>query len=45
MQNVVLVLKEGEQKKPLKMPFKVEASEELLTKLRELVGAEKVKVQ
>ncbi|MDO4747500.1 MAG: OB-fold nucleic acid binding domain-containing protein, partial [Candidatus Saccharibacteria bacterium] len=43
-QEVVLVLKEGESKRPLKMPFKVEASEELVTKLRELVGGDKVKV-
>jgi len=44
IQEVVLVIKEGETKKPLKMPFKVEASEELLNKLRELVGEDKVKV-
>ena len=43
-QEVVLVLKEGESKRPLKMPFKVEASEELVAKLRELVGDDKVKV-
>ena len=44
-QDVVLVLKEGESKRPLKMPFKVEASEELLSKLRDLVGEDKVKVK
>ncbi|MBR3256428.1 DNA polymerase III subunit alpha [Candidatus Saccharibacteria bacterium] len=39
MQEVILVLKEGEEKRPLRMPFKVDiADEELLTKLRELVG-------
>ena len=44
VQDVVLVLKEGETKRPLKMPFKVDASEELLTKLKELIGEERVKV-
>ena len=43
-QEVVLVLKEGEDKRPLRMPFKVDASEELLGKLRNLVGEDKVKV-
>ena len=38
VQDVVLVLKEGEQKRPLKMPFKVEAGEELVGKLKELLG-------
>ena len=44
VQEVVLVLKEGESKRPLKMPFKVDASDELVGKLRELVGEDKVKV-
>ena len=44
VQEVVLVLKEGEGKRPLRMPFKVDASEELLTKLRDLVGEDRVKV-
>ena len=44
VQEVVLVLKEGDSKRPLRMPFKVDASDELLAKLRELVGEEKVKV-
>ena len=43
-QEVVLVLKDGESKRPLRMPFKVEVSEELLGKLRELVGDDAVKV-
>ena len=37
-------MKEGEEKRPLKMPFRVEASEELITKLKDLVGEDKVKV-
>ena len=44
IQDVVLVLKDGEEKKPLKMPFRVEVNEELIAKLKELVGEEKVKV-
>ncbi|MDO4742155.1 MAG: DNA polymerase III subunit alpha [Candidatus Saccharibacteria bacterium] len=44
-QEVILVLKEGEEKRPLKMPFKVEVSEELVGKLKELVGEEKVVVK
>jgi DNA polymerase-3 subunit alpha len=43
-QEVVLVLREGERKRPLRMPFKVEVTEDLLNKLRELVGNEAVKV-
>ena len=42
-QEVVLVLRDGERKRPLRMPFKVEVSDDLLGKLRELVGEEKVK--
>ena len=44
-QDVILVLKDGEAKKPLKMPFKVDANAELLAKLRDLVGEDKVKVK
>ena len=43
-QDVVLVLKEGETKRPLKMPFRVDANEDLLAKLKELLGEEAVKV-
>ena len=44
MQDVVLVLKDGEAKRPLRMPFRVDVSEELLNKLKELLGEEAVKV-
>ena len=44
MQEVVLVLKDGEGKKPLRMPFKVDASEELVSKLKDLVGENSVKI-
>ena len=43
-QEVVLVIREGETKRALRMPFKVDASPELLGKLKELVGEEGVKV-
>lgn len=43
-QEVILVLKDGEDKKPLRMPFSVDANDDLLTKLRDLVGADNVKV-
>jgi len=42
-QDVVLVLKEGETKRPLKMPFKVDASDDLITKMKELLGEDNVK--
>lgn len=42
--EVILVLKDGDEKRPLRMPFRVEASESLLKNLRELVGEDKVKV-
>lgn len=44
IQEVVLVLKDGETKRPLRMPFKVDASKELTDKLSELVGEGNVKV-
>ena len=43
-QEVVLVLRDGELKRPLRMPFKVEVTDDLLGKLRELVGNAAVKV-
>ncbi len=43
--ETVLVIKEGEKKRPLRMPFRMEASEELLSKLRELVGEDHVVVK
>lgn len=44
MQEVVLVMKDGENKRPLKMPFKVDVSDEMLSSLKKLVGEDKVKV-
>lgn len=43
-QDVILVLLEGTEKKPLRMPFKVDAGEELTKPLSELLGEECVKV-
>ncbi|MDO4526799.1 MAG: DNA polymerase III subunit alpha [Candidatus Saccharibacteria bacterium] len=45
MQEVILVVKEGGAKKALKMPFKVDATGGLVTKMKELLGEECVKVQ
>ncbi|MDO5451866.1 MAG: DNA polymerase III subunit alpha [Candidatus Saccharibacteria bacterium] len=44
-QEVVLVIKEGDTKRPLKMPFRVEVSDDLLTKLKDLLGSDNVKVK
>ena len=38
MQEVVLVFKEGDSKRPLRMPFKVDVSDELISELNELLG-------
>lgn len=45
VQEVVLVLHDGERKRPLRMPFRIEISEDLLAKLRDLVGEDKVKTK
>jgi DNA polymerase-3 subunit alpha len=45
MQEVVLVIRDGEAKKPIRMPFKVDVCDELLAKLRDLLGEDKVKVK
>ena len=42
---MVLVMKDGETKRPLRMPFKVEVTDDLLAKLRELLGDDRVKVR
>ena len=44
-QDVILVLEENGEKKPLKMPFKVDASDDFLAKLKELIGEGKVKLK
>ena len=40
--EIILVLKDGEIKKPLRMPFRIEASPELISDLKELVGENSV---
>ncbi len=44
MQDVILVLEDGEEKKALKMPFRVEVGKEFLKEVGEVVGEECVKV-
>ena len=43
-QEIILVLKDGEQKKPLCLPFRIDASSDLTTPLTDLLGADCVKV-
>ncbi|MBR2543453.1 DNA polymerase III subunit alpha [Candidatus Saccharibacteria bacterium] len=45
VQDVVLVIMDGDEKRALKMPFRVEISEELVKGLSKLVGEEGVKVK
>ena len=45
MQTVVLVFKENGVKRPLVMPFKIDASPEFLQKIHELVGESNVKIK
>ena len=40
--EIILVLKDGDIKKPLRMPFRIEASPELISGLKELVGENSV---
>lgn len=44
-QDMILVFKDGETKRPLKMPFRVDANEELVSKLKDLLGEDKVKIK
>lgn len=44
-QEIILVMQEKGEKKPLKMPFRVEATEELTSSLTKLLGDEAVKVK
>ena len=44
-QEVILVLKEGEEKRPLRMPFRVEVTSEMIKKLQNLLGEERVKTK
>lgn len=44
-QEFVMVIKEDGQKKPLRLPFRVDASPDLLTPLKDLLGEDHVKIQ
>jgi len=44
MQDVILVLQEGEEKKALKMPFRVEGGEGFVKEMKTVVGEDCVKV-
>ena len=44
LQEVILVIPEGENKRPLRMPFKVEANAELLSAYKKLLGEDHVKI-
>ena len=45
LQEIVLVIKENGEKRPLRMPFKVNADEELVVPLKDLLGADCVVVK
>ena len=45
VQDVVLVLKDTKGMRPLKMPFRVDANDEMLGKLKDLLGVDNVKVK
>lgn len=40
-----MVLKDGDTKRPMRLPFKVDATPELTASLASVLGAEAVKVQ
>ena len=44
MQDIILVLQDGEEKKALKMPFRVEGGETFLKEMGEVVGEDAVKI-
>ena len=44
MQEMVMVVKEGGEKRALKMPFKVDVCKELIGKMEEIVGKDNIKV-
>ena len=45
MQEIILVLQENEEKKALKMPFRVDASEDFVNEMKKTVGDDCVKVK
>lgn len=45
VQEVIMVLIDGEKKRPMRMPFRVDTEGELANELKELLGQEKVKIR
>ncbi len=45
VQEIILVLKDGEKKRPMRLPFRVDIDNGLATDLQGLLGREKVKVK
>lgn len=45
VQEIIMVIKDGEGKRPLKLPFRIDVNDDLMGPLRELLGSECVKVQ
>ena len=45
LSEIILVLEDGGEKKPLKLPFKVETSDELLKPLSKLLGEDAIKLR
>lgn len=45
VQEVIMVLKDGNEKRPMRMPFRVDAEDELTDKLKEILGQECVKLK
>lgn len=45
VQDVIMVLKENSEKRPVRLPFKVEIDDDLTKPMIELLGEERVKVQ
>ena len=42
--EIILVLKDGDEKRPLRLPFRIDTNNTLITALQDLLGAEKVKI-
>ena len=45
MQDIILVLQDGEEKKALKMPFRVDASDAFISDIKTVVGEDCVKIK
>ena len=45
MQDIILVLQDGEEKKALKMPFKVDSNDTFMADIKAVVGDDCVKIK